>query len=59
MGTIPSLQIGTLMTGPQTIGTTRTLKGTANGHLGAGFLSGFVVVLDYAHERMVLLPKHT
>jgi hypothetical protein len=59
MGTIPSLQIGALTTGPQTIGATRTLKGTANGHLGAGFLSSFVVVLDYARQRMLLLPKHT
>ncbi len=59
MGTIPSLQIGALTTGTQTIGTTRTLKGTANGHLGAGFLSNFLVLLDYARERMQLLPKHT
>jgi hypothetical protein len=59
IGSIPSLQIGTLTTGSQTIGTTRTLKGTANGHLGAGFLSSYVVVLDYLRQRMVLLPKHT
>jgi hypothetical protein len=57
MGTIPSLQIGPLTTGPQTIGTTKTLKGTANGHLGAGFLSNFAVLLDYGRERMELRPK--
>jgi len=57
MGTIPTLQIGPLNTGPQTIGTTKTLQGTANGHLGAGFLSNFLVLLDYARERMALLPK--
>jgi hypothetical protein len=57
MGTIPSMQIGPLVTGPQNIGTTKTLKGTANGHLGAGFLSNFAVLLDYARERMELLPS--
>jgi hypothetical protein len=59
MGTIPTLQIGQLSTGPQAIGTTKTLRGTANGHLGAGFLSNFLVLLDYARERMVLLPKRS
>jgi hypothetical protein len=59
MGTIPTLQIGPLSTGPQAIGTTKTLRGTANGHLGAGFLSNFLVLLDYARERMALLPKHS
>ncbi len=59
MGTIPTLQIGTVSTGPQAIGTTKTLRGTANGHLGAGFLSNFLVLLDYARERMELLPKKT
>lgn len=59
MGTIPTLQIGPLSTGPQAIGTTKTLRGTANGHLGAGFLSNFLVLLDYARERMELLPKHS
>lgn len=57
MGTISSLQIGELALGPQTIGTTKTLRGTANGHLGAGFLSNFSVVLDYARERMELRPR--
>ena len=57
MGTIPSLQIGPLTTGPQIIGTTKTLRGTANGHLGAGFLSNFTVLLDYGRERMELRPK--
>ncbi len=59
MGTIPSIQIGPVTTGPQAIGTTKTLKGTADGHLGAGFLSNFAVLLDYSRERMELLPKHT
>jgi hypothetical protein len=57
MGTIPSVQIGTFSAGPQVIGTTKTLKGTANGHLGAGFLSQYLVLLDYARERMELRPK--
>lgn len=59
MGTIPSLQIGPLTTGPQSIGTTKTLKGTADGHLGTGFLSNFAVLLDYARQRMELLPAKT
>jgi hypothetical protein len=59
MGTIRSLQIGPVTTGPQAIGTTKTLRGTANGHLGAGFLSNFLVLLDYARERMELLPKRS
>lgn len=56
MGTIPSLQVGPVTTGAQAIGTTKTLRGTANGHLGAGFLSKFFVLFDYARERMALLP---
>ncbi|HEX5275702.1 MAG TPA: aspartyl protease family protein [Candidatus Rubrimentiphilum sp.] len=59
MGMIPTLQIGPLSTGPQSIGTTKTLRGTANGHLGGGFLSNFLVLLDYARERMELLSKHS
>lgn len=56
IGEISSVRIGTLSAGNQQIGTTKTLKGTADGHLGAGFLSQYRVVLDYAHERMRLLP---
>ncbi|HEV2262102.1 MAG TPA: aspartyl protease family protein [Candidatus Rubrimentiphilum sp.] len=58
MGEIPSVTVGPITTGPQPIGTTRTLRGTANGHLGAGFLSNFIVLLDYLHQRMELRPKH-
>jgi hypothetical protein len=56
IGEIAKVQIGTLTAENQQIGTTKTLKGTADGHLGAGFLSQYKVVLDYAHERMRLLP---
>ena len=56
IGEIGSIRIGTLTAENQHIGTTRTLHGTADGHLGAGFLSKYRVVLDYAHEVMRLLP---
>jgi hypothetical protein len=57
IGHIPSVRIGTLTAENQQIGTTQTLKGTADGHLGAGFLSKYRVVLDYAHARLELVPK--
>lgn len=38
----------------QSIGETRTLRGTADGHLGSGFLRKFVVTLDYAAQRATL-----
>ncbi len=56
LGEIASVRIGTLTAQNQQIGTTKTLKGTADGHLGAGFLSQYRVELDYAHERMRLYP---
>lgn len=57
LGEIPRVSIGSLTAENQQIGTTRILKGTANGHLGAGFLSKYRVTLDYAHELLRLLPK--
>lgn len=57
IGQIPKVSIGTLTAENQQIGTTRILKGTANGHLGAAFLSKYRVTLDYAHELLRLLPK--
>lgn len=57
IGHIPSVRIGTLTAQNQEIGTTRTLKGTANGHIGARFLSNYRVVLDYAHGRVRLVPR--
>jgi hypothetical protein len=57
IGEIPSVQIGTLTAENQQIGTTRSLKGTANGHLGAGFLSKYRITLDYAHKLLRFLPK--
>lgn len=58
IGDIANVRIGDYAAGRQQIGTTRTLRGTADGHLGTGFLSKFSVVLDYAHERLKLVP-HT
>lgn len=57
IGEIPIIKIGTLTAENQQIGTTKVLKGTANGHLGGAFLSHYRITLDYAHELLRLLPK--
>jgi hypothetical protein len=57
VGEIARVQIGDLTAENQEIGTTKALKGTANGHLGEGFLSKYRVTLDYAHQLLRLLPK--
>ncbi|HEY9180790.1 MAG TPA: retropepsin-like aspartic protease [Candidatus Baltobacteraceae bacterium] len=57
IGEISSVRIGGLTAENQEIGTTKALKGTANGHLGAGFLSKYRITLDYAHQLLKLLPK--
>lgn len=57
LGRIPSVTIGSIKASNQEIGTTRTLKGTADGHLGARFLSNYVLVFDYAHGRLQLFPE--
>ncbi len=56
IGTIPSVTIGGLDTGPQSIGMTETLRGTASGHLGAQFLANFRVLFDYANSELQLSP---
>jgi hypothetical protein len=56
LGTIPAVSLGDYVTGPQIIGTTQTLKGTAFGHLGAAFLAQFLVQLDYAAGVVRLQP---
>ncbi len=57
IGNIPQVTIGDYHTGPQKIGTTQTLQGTAFGHLGAAFLRQFVVQFDYAAAELHLTPK--
>jgi hypothetical protein len=57
IGEIGTVRIGTMTAENQQIGTTQTLRGTANGHLGAGFLSKYRVTLDYARKLLRLLPK--
>lgn len=57
IGDIPQVRIGDYRTGPQRIGTTQTLHGTAFGHLGAAFLAQFVVQLDYAAASLRLTPR--
>jgi hypothetical protein len=57
IGEIPEVRIGDYRTGPQHIGTTQTLQGTAFGHLGAAFLQQFFVQLDYAAAELHLTPR--
>ncbi len=57
IGEIPEVRIGDYRTGPQRIGTTQTLQGTAFGHLGAAFLDQFIVQLDYAASELRLVPR--
>jgi hypothetical protein len=57
IGNIPQVTIGDYRTGPQRIGTTQTLQGTAFGHLGAAFLQQFIVQFDYAAGELHLTPK--
>ncbi|HEY1655389.1 MAG TPA: retropepsin-like aspartic protease [Candidatus Tumulicola sp.] len=57
IGSIPQVTIGAYRTGPQRIGTTQTLAGTAFGHLGAAFLQQFDVQLDYAAGELHLSPR--
>ncbi|MGB9652727.1 MAG: aspartyl protease family protein, partial [Candidatus Cybelea sp.] len=57
IGQIPQVTIGDYRAGPQEIGTTQTLHGTAFGHLGAAFLQQFVVQLDYAGAELRLIPR--
>jgi hypothetical protein len=59
IGQIGEVTIGGYRTGPQRIGTTWTLRGTASGHLGAAFWQQFVVELDYANGEMHLTPRHS
>ncbi|HVA34072.1 MAG TPA: retropepsin-like aspartic protease [Candidatus Baltobacteraceae bacterium] len=56
LGSIPQVTVGSYTTGPQTIGTTQTLRGTAFGHLGAAFLEQFKVQLDYMAGELHLIP---
>ena len=57
IGEIPQVTIGDYRTGPQRIGTTQNLRGTAFGHLGAAFLAQFLVQLDYAAAELYLTPN--
>ena len=57
IGEIPAVGLGGYRTGPQRIGTTQTLAGTASGHLGAAFLQQFLVQLDYAAAELRLVPR--
>lgn len=56
LGSIAQVTLGSYTTGPETIGTTQTLAGTAFGHLGAAFLQQFDVELDYSAAELHLIP---
>jgi hypothetical protein len=56
LGEIPSVRIGGYRLSAQSIGTTRTLRGTAFGHVGAAFLEHFKVHFDYAKSEITLVP---
>ena len=56
MGLIPEVRIGDLSMTKQRIGATQLLHGTAFGHLGAGFLEHFQVVIDYAAGQVHFVP---
>jgi hypothetical protein len=58
IGEIGDVTIGGFRAGPQHIGTTWTLHGTASGHLGAAFWQQFVVGFDYANGEIHLIPRH-
>jgi hypothetical protein len=57
MGSIPDVRIGDLDLHDQLIGATQSLRGTAFGHLGAGFLQHLRVIFDYAESRVELVPE--
>ena len=57
IGEIPSITVGDYRTGPQKIGATKDLQGTAFGHLGAAFLEQFKVQLDYVAGELHLTPE--
>ena len=56
LGELHEIRLGGITAQDQPIGTTRTLQGTADGHLGAEFLSKFRIVLDYSHQQLYLTP---
>ncbi len=57
IGQIPMVTVGDFRVSSQPIGTTRTLHGTAQGHLGAGLLAHFRILLDYARARVTFYPR--
>ncbi len=54
LGQAPYVALGNLVLRDQTIGTSPAIDGLADGHLGAGFLTQFLLVLDYANRRVQL-----
>ncbi|MGZ3550956.1 MAG: aspartyl protease family protein [Vulcanimicrobiaceae bacterium] len=58
LGQIPDARVGSFTVTSPSVGTTRTLEGTAHGHLGAGFLAHFRIVLDYARRQLLLFARH-
>jgi hypothetical protein len=57
LGEIPDARIGNFTVASPGIGTTQTLTGTSDGHIGTGFLAHFRVVIDYAARRLLLFAR--
>ncbi|MBV9736688.1 MAG: aspartyl protease family protein [Candidatus Eremiobacteraeota bacterium] len=57
IGEIAQVQVGDFRVESLQIGATKSLHATAQGHLGGGFLSHFRVILEYARERLGLMPR--
>lgn len=56
IGQIGSVRVGSYALREQQIGTTTTMQSTGSGHLGAGFLSQFLVTIDYQEGSLRLAP---
>lgn len=57
IGRIWSVTIGGYTIPNQSIGATKLLGGVTHGHLGAGFFRHFILILNYASNRLRLIPN--
>lgn len=57
LGVIPVAQIGGFDVTSPSIGSTQILRGASHGHIGAGLLAHFRMVLDYSRRRLSLFAR--
>jgi hypothetical protein len=57
MGQIDTVRIGRYVVSRQSIGATKGMHPTADGHAGSGLLSHFIATFDYEHARLELTPR--